>query len=572
MDPGKGFRDNGLYAEIERRQRRVLAGGALTVVRPAEDNALAQFLRPRGEFGIARREAVLRYLRNVRAEGKYLRPRGHYVVRGDVVAHLEGAFAGDLVLQRRGFRIILDVRTLQHFDGRCVFLRRRRNYHIIVHVEQLRDLEFRLITELARIGETAKHGGRRGDLGGDEIDLRVFRPAAALEVPVERPEGYPAGVRRLPHADAGTACAFKNPRAALDHFIERAVFRYHVQYLLRSRRDGERHVRMNGLSVEDVRHLHHIVKGTVGAGTDADLIDLHTGELRDLFHVIGRMRARRHGFEFRQIDLDRPVVLRAVVRGKGSVVALASFRLEETSRDLVRREDRSRCAELGAHICDGRPLGNGKSTDALSGILDYITDAAFDAHNPENFEDNVLGRYPVPEFSAEFYVYDLRVGDIVRAAAHSYRHVETARADGKHADAAAGGRVAVGADQRLARHAEAFKMDLVADAVSGSAEVDPVLLRDGSDESVVVSIFKAGLERVVVYVRDGFLRPDAWDPHCLEFQIRHGAGGVLCQRLVDPETDIRPFFAYPVNDVCVDYLFRKRALFLHIFRSFRGNL
>ena len=89
-------------------------------------------------------------------------------------------------------------------------------------------------------------------------------------------------------------------------------------------------------------------------------------------------------------------------------------------------------------------------------------------------------------------------GDVVGAAAHGHRYVHAARAEGQHPDAAAGGGVAVGADEGLARHAEAFQMHLMADAVAGAGEPDAVLVGDGLDVPVIVGVFKAGLEGVVV--------------------------------------------------------------------------
>ena len=97
---------------------------------------------------------------------------------------------------------------------------------------------------------------------------------------------------------------------------------------------------------------------------------------------------------------------------------------------------------------------------------------------------------------------DLRHGQIIRSAAHGDRDVQASRADGEHARRAAGGRVAVRAEQGLAGHGEALQVDLVADAVAGSGEPDAVLCRDSLDVLVVVRILAAGLEHVVVYVRD----------------------------------------------------------------------
>ena len=81
-------------------------------------------------------------------------------------------------------------------------------------------------------------------------------------------------------------------------------------------------------------------------------------------------------------------------------------------------------------------------------------------------------------------------------------------------------------------------MDLVADAVAGPGEPDAVLFCDGLDIAVVIGVFKAGLQRVVVDVGDAALCLDPGHTHGFEFQVRHRAGGVLCQCLVDFQGDL----------------------------------
>ena len=123
--------------------------------------------------------------------------------------------------------------------------------------------------------------------------------------------------------------------------------------------------------------------------------------------------------------------------------------------------------------------------------------------------------------------HDLRHRQVERLAGHRRGHVQPARADREHAEAAAGGGVAVGAQQRLAGDVEPLELDLVADAVAGPGEVDAVLRRDALQVRVVVGVLEAGLERVVVDVADGALRPDLRHAHRLELQVGHRAGGVL---------------------------------------------
>ena len=95
--------------------------------------------------------------------------------------------------------------------------------------------------------------------------------------------------------------------------------------------------------------------------------------------------------------------------------------------------------------------------------------------------------------------------------------------------------MAVGADQGLARHAEALQMHLMADAVARAGKPDPVLFRHRLDVAVVVGVFKARLEGVVVDIGHGALRLYPVQTHGLKFQIGHSAGGVLGQGLVDPQ-------------------------------------
>ena len=101
--------------------------------------------------------------------------------------------------------------------------------------------------------------------------------------------------------------------------------------------------------------------------------------------------------------------------------------------------------------------------------------------------------------------------------------------------------MAVRADQGLARDTEAFQMDLVADTVTRPGEVDAVFFGDGADKAVVVRIFKAGLKGVVIDVSHRPFGFDPFYPHGFKFQISHGAGGVLCQCLIDAKAD---FFAH----------------------------
>ena len=97
----------------------------------------------------------------------------------------------------------------------------------------------------------------------------------------------------------------------------------------------------------------------------------------------------------------------------------------------------------------------------------------------------------------------------------------------------------------------------MADAVARAGIPDPVLLRDGGDEAVIVGVLESGLERVVVDVRDAALRLDLSDPHRLEFDVGHGSGGVLRQGLVDLQADLLPLLEDAVHGMCLEDFFRE---------------
>jgi hypothetical protein len=115
--------------------------------------------------------------------------------------------------------------------------------------------------------------------------------------------------------------------------------------------------------------------------------------------------------------------------------------------------------------------------------------------------------------------------------------------------------VTVGADEGLPWYAEAFQMHLMADAVAGAGEPDAVLGGDGLDVSVVVGVFKAGLEGVVINIGHRSLGFDPVNAHGLKFQIGHGAGGILGQGLVDAQSHLSSRLHAATDQMGSDQLF-----------------
>ena len=95
----------------------------------------------------------------------------------------------------------------------------------------------------------------------------------------------------------------------------------------------------------------------------------------------------------------------------------------------------------------------------------------------------------------------------------------------------------------------------MADAVARATEIDAVLLGDRADEAVVVRIFKPVLQGVVVDVGNRTLGAHTRNPDSLKFDVCHGAGRVLRQRLVDFQPDFRALFELAVHNMCAQNLF-----------------
>ena len=429
-----------------------------------------------------------------------------------------------------------------------------------MHGELVREDEGGHIAELTRIGQEAGDGGHSGQLGGYQIDLAVLGAGAAEEVAVEGTQRDAAGIRRLAHADAGAARALEDAGAGVDHDGEQTHVGHHIEHLLGAGRDGELHIRVNGLALEDVGDLHHIEEGGVGAGADADLVDLQLAavlrlDLGNGLDVVGGVRTCRLGYEGGQVDLDGLVVDGIVIGLLLAPDLAAALCLEEGLGDLIGGEDGGGGTELGAHVGDGGTLRDGEGLDALADVLDDLADAALDGHAAQHLKDDVLGSDPRRELAGQLDLDDLRIGDVVGTAAHGHGHIQTAGADGDHADAAAGGGMGVGADEGLARDAEALEVYLMADAVAGTGEPDAVLLGDGADEAVVIHVHEAVLEGVVVDVGHAALGAHARHADGLKFEIRHGAGGILGERLVDADADLLSLDRLAVHKVRTQDLF-----------------
>ena len=155
------------------------------------------------------------------------------------------------------------------------------------------------------------------------------------------------------------------------------------------------------------------------------------------------MGLRDERFKRGQINVEDFVIRRIRVCGQRHEVLLTLLRFEERMGHFIRREDGGRRAEFRAHVRNRRTLRDTQRFHAVADVLHHLADAALDGQPAQDFQNNVLRRNAVGQLAMQAHADDTRARQIIRAAAHRDRNVQSARADGKHPDAAARGRMAV---------------------------------------------------------------------------------------------------------------------------------
>ena len=539
MDAGEALRHHRADAQVQRHQGGVLAAGALAVVAAGDEDAAALRLGTGREILVHGGEAEVAQVGHIGAEGQELRVGRRDVVGGDIVLHLEQHLAADIRREGLAHREGLDVGAAHDFNGVLRAGGNGRDDQVVVHIELLGQRDVQVDIQAAGIGQHAGEGGDGGRFAGNEVDARALGAAAAEEVAVVGAHGDGVGLGRLTHADAGAAGGFQDARACGDHVRQRAVAGQHGQHLLGAGADDQAHVRVHGLALQDASHAHHIGIRRVGAGADEHLIHLDFAAFLDSLHDVGHVGLGHQGLQGGKVDLDDLVVGGIRVGLEFRPVGLAALGLEERAGHVIRREDGGGRAQLRAHVGDGGALRDGQRGNALADVLHHLAHAALDSQPAQDLQDDILGRHAVLQLAGQLDAHDLGAAQIIRAAAHGHRHVQAARADGQHTDAAAGGGMGIAAQQGVSGHADALQLHLMADAVAGLGAPDAVLLRHGLDILVVVRVFEAGLQGVVVNIGDRLLGLHPIHAHGLELQIGHGAGGILGEGLVDADGNLR---------------------------------
>jgi hypothetical protein len=313
-------------------------------------------------------------------------------------------------------------------------------------------------------------------------------------------------------------------------------------------------VRRDVMPPQHVRHRHDIAVRGVHRGADGHLAHRRAGDLADRHDVVGTRRLRDQRLESREVDRDVAVVLRVRVGPDRLPVLLAPLRLEKAPGLLVRRKNRRRGAELLGHVGDRRPLGDGEVVERRPHVLHHGVESALHGEPAQELEDEILGGDPGRKPADQVHALDAGHLHVERLAGHDGGHLGPAGADGQHAERSRGAGVGVRADQSLGGLPEALEMGEMGNAVPGP-RVDPaVLVRHRLEVQVVVGVLEAGLEHVVIDVRDADRGVDALHAEPGKLLPHHGAGGVLDEHLVDADPHLAVGLENPFDQVIAEKL------------------
>jgi hypothetical protein len=115
--------------------------------------------------------------------------------------------------------------------------------------------------------------------------------------------------------------------------------------------------------------------------------------------------------------------------------------------------------------------------------------------------------------------------------------------------------VTVGTKQEGAGFTKSFEVNLVADPVTGTREIETVFGGKGLEKEMVVGILKTGLEGIVIDVTDREFGPDPGNVQGLKLEVSQGPGSVLSQGLIDPESNLLTRDHLSGDEMLANYFF-----------------
>ena len=511
----------------------MLTGGTLTIVTAANNDSVTCCLGALRECGITYGETELRQERNIGTVGQNFRAGGHNMVSSNIILNLQHQLCGQFVGKGLALGEFLNVGTTQHFHIHSIFCACRSQNSRIINGKRFRQ---RYISDGIHGGRIGNVTGQRSSnccFGRNQIYLCILGTAAAQEVTVKCTQADSGRVGREPHSDAGTAGAFQNSGAAGKNIGQSTAVCQHPQNLLGTGRNRQAHRRIHGLALEHCRYLQHIVKRRIGTGADTDLIHLGALKRIHIHDIIGAVGAGNHWLQAGKIDGNDPVILSIGITGQRHVVLFSALGLEESSGGFIRGENGCGGTQFCAHIGDGSTLGNGQCIHTGATPFDNGTHAALNRQDPQDLKAHILCGYKGIQLTGQFHLIHFGHGDIVSTAAHGNSHIQAARTKRQHTNTASGGSMAIRANQGLTGLTKAFQMYLVTDTVTGTGEIDTMLIGNGLQIAVVIGIFKAGLKCIVIHISYTQLRLDSGNTHCFKLQVSHSTGSILGQCLID---------------------------------------
>jgi len=316
---------------------------------------------------------------------------------------------------------------------------------------------------------------------------------------------------------------------------------------------------VDGLASQHLGGHAQVAVAAVLAGADAHLVHRCPRHRGDRHHRIRAGGLRHQRLQPAHVQLDDLPVGDVRVRRQRDPVALAALRAEEAVGLGVAGEDGGGGPQLGDHVGDGRALVDVQVLQTLAAEFKNLPHAALDREAAQQFQDHVLPRDPRSQASGQPHVYHLRHDQPVGLAGHGQSHVQATRTDGQHPQRPGHGGVAVRPQEHAPRDGEPLQVHLVADPVPRPAVEQPVSRGEGAEEAVVVGVLEADLQHVVVHVHNRGPGADPLHAHGLKLQGGHGPGGILQQRLVHVQGDLRPRRGLPLHQVRLDDLLADRS-------------
>ena len=196
------------------------------------------------------------------------------------------------------------------------------------------------------------------------------------------------------------------------------------------------------------QHLgQHALETTPGAGQrNAVLRTTRAGQRR--FHR-GQIEPDQFGVAQRGLRVVPQALLLGVALHSVDEFGVAARKAQVVQGDLVDREDRAGGAELGAHVRQRRPIGEGNRSDRRAGELHEAPDDAVSAQHLRDRQHQIRRRDAWPQLAQELQPDDRRDQGRHRQAEHRRLRLDPPDTPAQHAQPVDHRRVRVRPDQSV---------------------------------------------------------------------------------------------------------------------------